>query len=84
MKNISNRKEYLKKIVLRQALKFIFARSKKGLIRIIVFAEIVAPKKDKNFYKSIKNKLSEGKEGETGFQLYQFYRRLLLEANPNF
>lgn len=84
MGNVSNSKEYLKKIVLRQALKFIFARSKKGLIRIITFAEIVAPKKDKSFYKSIKNKLSEGKEGETGFQLYQFYRRLLVDANPNF
>jgi len=84
MKNVSNRKEYLKKIVLRQALKFIFARSKKSLIKIITFIGFVAPKKDKNFYESIKNKLSEGKEGETGFQLYQFYRRLLVHANPNF
>ncbi len=84
MGNVSNRKEYLKKIILRQALKFIFARSKKSLIKIIALAEIVASKKDKNFYKSINNKLSEGKEGETGFQLYQFYRRLLVESNPNF
>ena len=84
MGNISKGKEYFKKIVLRQVLKFIFARSKKSLIKIITFMGFVAPKKDKNFYKSVKNKLSEGNEGETGFKLYQFYRRILVESNSNF
>jgi MoaA/NifB/PqqE/SkfB family radical SAM enzyme len=84
MRTLSNRKEYFKKIVLRQVLKFIFARSKKSLIKIITFMGFVAPKKDKNFYKSVKNKLSEGNEGETGFKLYQFYRRILVESNSNF
>jgi MoaA/NifB/PqqE/SkfB family radical SAM enzyme len=84
MGNISKGKGYFKKIVLRQVLKFIFARSKKSLIRIVNIVGFLAPKKDKNFYKSVKNKLSEGNEGETGFKLYQFYRRVLLESNPNF
>ena len=84
MEKETKRKEYLKKIILRQLLKFIFARSKKSLIKIINFARFVAPKKDKPFYESINNKLSEGKEGETGYQLYQFYRQLLIKANPKF
>ena len=84
MANISKGKENIKKIVLRQGLKFIFARSKKSLVRIVNFLGFMAPKKDKNFYKAIKTKLSEGNEGETGFKLYQFYRRILVESNSNF
>jgi MoaA/NifB/PqqE/SkfB family radical SAM enzyme len=85
MGNVSNRKEYFKKVALRQILKFALGRSKRSLIRIITFIEFIAPKKDKNFYKSIyksiKNNLSEDKPQ---IQLYQLYRRILVESDPNF
>ncbi len=81
MGNVSNRKEYFKKIVLRQVLKLILGRSKRSLKVIVTLFEFIVPKKDKNLYKSIKNDLSEDKPQ---IQLYQFYRRLLVKSNPNF
>ena len=81
MGNVSKRNEYFKKIVLRQLLKFVLGRSRGSLKKIVTLIEIVAPKKDKNFYKSIKNNLSEDKPQ---IQLYQFYRRLLVDSNKNF
>jgi len=81
MRNVSNLKEYFKKMALRYILMFALGRSKRSLIRIITFIEFVALKKDKNFYKSIKNNLLEDKPQ---VQLYQFYRRLLLDSNTNF
>ena len=81
MRNVLNLNKYFKKIILRQVLKFALGRSEGSLKRIVTLFEIVAPKKDKNFYKSIKNNLSEDKPQ---IQLYQFYRRLLVGCNPNF
>jgi len=81
MGNVLNLKEYFKKIILRKVLKFALGRSEGSLKRIVTLIEIVAPKKDKNFYKAIKNNLSEDRPQ---IQLYQFYRRLLVESNPNF
>lgn len=78
MGNILSLKERSIKKILLLASRFVTNRSEEGLRTIVSLLEILAPQKDKAFFRRVKDTLYE----ENPY--FQLYRRILVESNPNF
>lgn len=78
MRNLLNLKERFIKRILLLSSSFVTNRSAKGLRKIVALLELLASKKDKNFFRRIRDTLSEENPQ------FQLYRRILVESNPNF
>lgn len=78
MKNLLSLKERSVKRILLLASRLVTNRSPEGLKKIVALLEMLASRKDKKFFRRIKDTLSEENPQ------FQLYRRILVESNPNF
>lgn len=76
--NLSNVGEHFLKEILRLLLRFITGRSVKDLKVIVTLLELFVSKKDKKFYRRIRDSLREENPQ------FQLYKRILVESNPDF
>ena len=78
MKNLLNLKERSIKRILLLASRLVTNRSPEGLKKIVALIGLLASRKDKKFFRRIRDNLSEENPQ------FQLYRRILVESNPNF
>ena len=78
MKNLVDINLLAKEKLLKLASRFIINSSEKTMQRIAYLLELMAPKKDKPFFKNIIKTLNKDNPQ------YQIYRRILIESNENF
>jgi len=78
MNNISNARENFVKKILLLVLRFVSGRSVRDLKIITKLLELLAPRKDKNFFRRIRASLTEDNSQ------FQLYRRILVGSNPRF